>query len=516
MQTLLWDSRIRTLVVLMPAMGLLLWMASELASEEFLVPAAILSLFIVLVVFTVFVKTVRFEAIVLCLLLVGYLVGNRGFADLAVVKPLYPGELALCIISASMLFRFAIVRELPDFSGWYARVIFVYCGLGAIRLLLDYSTYHLDALRDSAMVYYAAFFFFGRQLVVRPESRRMLEKCLAFAFLALVPIAILERVAPDVLMSGPTYGLLFQKDDLLTGFAATAVFIIYTHPKMYRWHWVRASLILFYIVLVVSGIGRAALLALMVGSILMWLANRPKFFLYPVVAFLLGLTVLAGFAAGFGTSQTSSTGVMMEKFSSMTDFNSTSRYQSDYGELKAGTNDFRRKLWSTFIDETNDYDPWFGRGFGYNFVIRFEDMYQLGEAGQLRSAHNFYVTLYGRMGLIGIAVFAVLTVQILVGGIRTALRVKAGQQPLADLGYWCSTWVILVVSAVGVVLEGPVGAVVFWTFLGVSVEVSQIAILARRRELADHRLVDLPPLPVLPTRRPVSYGMARGSTAPSQ
>ena len=132
----------------------------------------------------------------------------------------------------------------------------------------------------------------------------------------------------------------------------------------------------------------------------------------------------------------------------MVDITGSSNYQSDYGDLKAGTNDFRRKLWSTFVEETDAYSPLFGRGFGYNFVTHFEDLYHLSEAGQLRSAHNFYVTLYGRMGWTGIAVFAVLTLQIIVGGIRAALMVKADKQPLVDLGYWCATWVILVSSAV--------------------------------------------------------------------
>ena len=95
MQTLLWDSRIRSLAVLLPALGVMAWVASELASEEFIFPAVIVGLFVVLVMFTVFVKTIRFEAVVLCMLLVGYLVGNRGFADLAVVKPLYPGEMGM-------------------------------------------------------------------------------------------------------------------------------------------------------------------------------------------------------------------------------------------------------------------------------------------------------------------------------------------------------------------------------------------------------------------------------------
>ncbi len=505
-QTLLWDSRLRTVAIMLPILGVMVWIASELASEEFIIPGVILGMFLVLVLFTVFVQSIRFEAAILCLLLTGYLIGNRGFADLTVMKPLYPGEFALALIAAALLLRFALTRELPDVSGWYARVIFVYCALGAVRLSLDYQSYKLDALRDSAMVYYAVFFFLGRQLAAQPSSKQMLEKCLAFSFVALLPVAVVERVAPDWLVWSGDFSPLLQKDDLLTTFAAIAVFIIYTRPKMY-WNWLRSAMILFYIVLVVSGTGRAALAALVVGSGLMLLAGRQKFFLYPVAAVVLGLTVLAGFAAGFGNARTSDSAVLMEKVASMVDFSGGGSYQSDFGDQKAGTNDFRRKLWQTFIDETNAASPSFGRGFGYDFVFRFAEVYRLGPEGNLRSAHNFYITLFGRMGWIGIAVFAVLTGQIVVGGVRAALAVKAGLMPTADLGYWCATWVILVSSSVGVVLEGPVGAIVFWALLGVAVDASDA--IARVRRAADQirlRATRLPFPLSTPQRRPVLHG----------
>jgi hypothetical protein len=33
---------------------------------------------------------------------------------------------------------------------------------------------------------------------------------------------------------------------------------------------------------------------------------------------------------------------------------------------------------------------------------------------------------------------------------------------------WCAAWVLLICAAFGVVLEGPMGAVVFWTILGLA------------------------------------------------
>jgi hypothetical protein len=117
------------------------------------------------------------------------------------------------------------------------------------------------------------------------------------------------------------------------------------------------------------------------------------------------------------------------------------------------------------------------------------------------------------MGWAGIAVFAVLTMQIIVGGIRVALAVRAGREPLADLGYWCTLWVILVSSIVGVVLEGPMAAIPFWTFLGVAVDASHQAALAHRSEVRKNSS-DLRPLPAALEQRPLAYGRASDAAIP--
>ena len=506
MQTLFWDSRIRSLVVLLPALGLLVWMASELASEEFIAPGLILAAFMALVVFTSFIRTVRVESISLCLLLTGYLIGNRGFADLTVAKPIYPGEFVLALIVTCMLVRFALDRELPDFSGWTARTIVLFCVLGAVRLALDYKTYRMDALRDSAMVYYAAYFFLGRQLAVRGSGMVVLERCLQFAFLALVPIAIIQRVDPDLLATSTgQFTPLFQKDDLLTTFTAVGVFVLYTRPKLYRWNWLRVSLILFYFAYVAIGITRASLAGLIVGSGLLFVAGQRKFLVYPIVAIILGLTVLGGLAGSFGGSRANSTDVLVEKLASMADISGAPGAATDYSELKAGNNRWRRELWASFIDDTS-VSPVFGRGFGFDFLAHFLEEGE-GETG-LRAAHNFYVTFYGRMGIIGIVVFLIITVQIIVGGIRAALAVRAGWLPLPFLSFWCSIWAILVAATVGVVLEGPVGAVVFWSFFGIAVETYKMASDQHRRALQS-RLDELAsPYPLaMPLRRPALSGM---------
>ena len=501
--TTLQDNRLKIFVVMLPALGLAMWIASQIADEDYMLPWLIMGGVTAALVFGVFLRTVRVEAVTLCLLLAGYLVGNRGFAELAPVRPLFPGELALMIIGTCLLMRFALTRELPDFSGWLARTILIYCLAGAIRLAFDYQTYRFDAIRDSAMVYYSVYFFFGRDLVKNAASKELLEKCLKVAFTVLAPIAFLQRFFPELFYSNGRFGLFYQKDDILTTFTAFAVFILYTRPKMYRWNWFRITLIMFYLIFVVSGVGRASLAALTFASVLLLVAGQKRFLVYPALGVLVGITLVATYLSGYGVAPDSAPATFVEKLVSMVDVSGNTIYHSEYGEQKAMNNEFRRRLWETFVDDTNKESPIFGRGFGFDFVSHFEATFQRGGWEGLRSAHNFFVTIYGRMGVVGLLIFLVITGQIVVGGLRAALLVRAGLYPLEDLGYWCGVWTILISSIVGVVLEGPIGAIVFWAILGAATQCSKTvnASLAAARQEA----LELDPIPVLQERRPLAF-----------
>src|SRR5688500_1885605 len=69
------------------------------------------------------------------------------------------------------------------------------------------------------------------------------------------------------------------------------------------------------------------------------------------------------------------------------------------------------------------------------------------------------------MGIVGFLSFLALIIAIT---LRT-WRALQNRRTAFDAGaWWCAGWVILVCACFGVVLEGPMGAVVFWTILGVA------------------------------------------------
>src|SRR5205814_514812 len=79
-------------------------------------------------------------------------------------------------------------------------------------------------------------------------------------------------------------------------------------------------------------------------------------------------------------------------------------FESSVGDIAAGNNEFRAVWWKSVIDETNEKSPVFGLGFGYDLAKRFLRSRQAGNPYEFdtRSPHSIVLTIYGRMGLIGI------------------------------------------------------------------------------------------------------------------
>jgi len=74
----------------------------------------------------------------------------------------------------------------------------------------------------------------------------------------------------------------------------------------------------------------------------------------------------------------------------------------------------------------------------------------------------------GRMGLAGLAAFLALVAAMAARTWRLARLARTDDAALPALGWWSVSWVMFVSGCFGVVLEGPMGAVIFWTSLGMA------------------------------------------------
>ncbi len=72
------------------------------------------------------------------------------------------------------------------------------------------------------------------------------------------------------------------------------------------------------------------------------------------------------------------------------------------------------------------------------------------------------------MGLLGLVLWIGVIGAMAARTLRLARRVRTDDSALPALGWWSVSWVILTSACFGVVLEGPMGAVVFWTALGLA------------------------------------------------
>jgi O-antigen ligase len=444
---------------------------------------------------SVLARSGRLEVAIVAFLIFGYIVGSRGFAELAPVRPFFVGEIGLMLVTVMLIARSVLARDAAIFRTALAKLVALYFVVAAVRCSFTISQYGLTAIRDLAAVYYCIFFFVALQLGSRPKARQFFARCLQVTFFCQAIVAVASMVTPDLLGHVVVAGIpvLAQKGDLTAAFSVVGIFFLSMQRELFGLRWLRTAVVLVLTATVFASSARAALVAFATGAVFIFLAGARRFFIYPLVVILGGLFLLFSADVLMERSHRSETmNRFHDKIYSIVDFSSEATYRTELGETKAANNAFRSTFWKVMVNETTKDNPFFGKGFGYDFLPNFERYYARGGWHGLRSPHNYYVTVYGRMGLVGFAIFAAITLLIFRGAWHASRNVRLGRVEGSDFSYWCCTIALLVAGTFGVVLEGPMGAIPFWTFLGFAV--SSVAARQQQRDI----------LPQLPhrTRQP--------------
>ncbi len=408
------------------------------------------------------------DVLVMGAVIFGYIVGNRGFAQLMIPGvPLLPAEAALGLGLGWRLGRCAIERRLPfrgDALDW---TILAWLVAGALRFAFDFPRFGWDALRDFATVYYALFYFVIREMIDDARSRQFLRRSLISGILVL-PVAYTLSVAfPELFterLALRGVPLLFYKGDLVyTVLAAGSVLLF--HEARGR-SWMRGIAILMGLY-VAAGDSRASLLGLLLVILMLALAHRWR---YPLaqsglLAGALAVAILIATVGDHGGLQQRLHGAQ-DRIRSLVDPFGQATYTSADSYFKGDNNAFRTVWWRLVIAETWERAPVVGLGFGYDLANDFVLLYNPEGADEFnaRSPHNIFLTVFGRMGLVGLAGWCWFCVT-LFAKTWQILRSDRGE---AEGGKWAALCAILVSATFGVVLEGPMGAVVFWTLLGLA------------------------------------------------
>lgn len=434
----------------------------------------------------------RIFGILLCALLLGYALMGKGFAYLHIPGEarLFAGELVLGLglFAAAVSLRFPPLALRTGVGAIFTLFLF----LGLVRTVPGYVAYGMDALRDAVLYGYGLFLILvpelidGRRSLLRVAS---LYRIFALGYVLVVPGAfLLQRLAPQwiPLTPGTDVPLLSLKPGEVVVHATAAVTWFLLVPRVGRpaeplpdapieeergilWH-------------AVAGIG--VLMSLNRGAWLsMACALACAAFFTPIRRFgraARGLALAVPIALLFGSTLSPGEGrqISAEGLSAMVRSVFTEVDDRGLGAMQ-GTKDWRLRWWSLIAEETFT-GPWFwtGRGFGVNLadVHGFQVHSAMAER-RLRSPHNSHMTVLARMGVPGLVLWVLLHGALAVRFLAAWRKARdAGDTFLSGLMAWllCYWTAFVVNSSFDVYFEGPMGAIWFWSVMGLGVAASTL------------------------------------------
>ena len=460
--------RLRAILLATLVSAFALWTAADIADESYLLASCAGCAVVWLLI--EWLGGAFPDAWLLGAVVAGYVIGNRGFAQFSPTTrlPLLPAEVALAASGAALVVRAAlrrtaaVRRDLLDYS------LLAWIALGLARMPLDVRRFGALAIRDFAMVYYAGFFFVAQSLGSHEASARLLRRAFTAAFATLPIVSVANRLAPGAVQSLTWHGipLIFHKSDITAAGLGAGTFwfwALYESTGRRRWLIPAAASIP---LLVTLDSPRAAMVAVAVVT-LAWLAARRwrlALFQAGVGAAAFAAAVAFVFWSGRSIRETASYATY-ERVVSIIDWSGTGSYTNPESASVGDNNRFRVVWWGAVARETLDGGPWFGLGFGADLASQFLVEYELIEAQDFtaRSPHSMIMSVFGRMGAAGIVLWLLVTA----GMARQSFRAFTRRDYYA-MGLWSVSWVYWISGCFGIVLEGPMGAVVFWTATGLA------------------------------------------------
>lgn len=430
----------------------------------------------------------RPEAWILGATMFGYIVANRGFAQISLLQrlPLLPAETALAVGLGATLVRSAVRHQLPVMRDALNFAIFAWFALGTARLWSDVRANGAMALRDYATVYYALFFYVGQSLATHPPSARLMRQWVIAACAALPITYFLFTRYEIFLLQHVTFRgapLIFYKDDLAAAYLLFGALLLLTIRRRGRQIppntnpssripalvpvWAAAAYALTFTI----NSSRAALVAFITACGWWALARRWAPWKLQAVVVPTGLIVLSLVAVlGQKDFKQSRLYALYEHTASIVDVTGTRRYENPEETYVGDNNQFRLAWWHSVFDQTMEGGPLLGLGWGADITEPFVQSYKidLGDEFNTRSPHCVLFSVFGRMGFVGLIAFLGVITAMVMRTIQLVRLVRTNDDALPTLGWWSVAWVMFVSGCFGVVLEGPMGAVIFWTALGLA------------------------------------------------
>lgn len=401
----------------------------------------------------------------LCLVLLGYALGGRGFAYWG-VNPLFVGEIML-LTGVAVMLRLKMLGRLLSQRFFIPLMIFMAWGVCRTVPFLD--MYQKDAIRDAVFWGYGTFAFIVAGLLMQNPLR--VQKIVVYGrkfvilFLCLAPISAIacsffEASIPN--LPGQDVPVIQVKGgDLCVHLAGCYSFIVALgkgiNPLIY--------LVMLPLNLGLNIQGRAGMvafaLAVGVAGIL-----RP----FHARAMRIWFVIAVGLFALWASDLRVEKGARELSFRGLVK-GITSIVVETGDEAVDGSKKWRQDWWAKIIDYTiyGQYF-WTGKGFGVN--LAHEDGFDTDADMTLRSPHNGHMTVLARMGVPGVVIWVTVQLGWATMIVRAYFRARKRKHMnwsglFMFLGsYWAA---FMANAAFDVFLEGPMGGIWMWCLYGAGV-----------------------------------------------
>ncbi|WP_412068174.1 O-antigen ligase family protein [Rubrivirga sp. IMCC43871] len=398
--------------------------------------------------------------------LLGYAMAGRGFAYVG-APPLFIGEVALALGLVALVSVRRQATLYPTGPMMLAAVLVVWA---VVKVVIGVPQWGFDAARDGMLVLYALFAFVSYGLVTaRPERlrtlvRRFSKVAWGLAFFA-IPVLFINRMYPFVppWPWAPVNIIQTKPGDLLVLLAAAVTYVAagFVRPRAA----LVAGLTVGALALMVTSRGGMLGFVLAMSLAALWkpaMARFGRFAYVGVLLLVLGLSVGSMGIEMNNGDRDFSVGQIWENIKSIAG-------QSDDHMLR-GTAEWRLEWWGDIVGYTFAGEHFLdGKGFGINLAT--DDGFAVDDAGSLRSPHNSHLTVLARGG---VPLF--LGWLALQGWWFISVAAAARRARRRKLDAWAAFYAVCgalwlgahVNASFDVYLEGPMGAVWFWTVFGLA------------------------------------------------
>jgi hypothetical protein len=421
-------------------------------------------------------------------LLVGFIVLSRGFAysQLPLGElPIYVGEIGLAICLATLPHRQALPQMLRHPATW---CLATWMALGAALTLPLVGQYGAAALRDAATWYYAAFAYVGYAFAMRPPHVRQLLRVLGVAFGAhllfcavwvsgVVDLRSVSPVAP-----GSNFPLFHLRPDASAVHLAAGFLFTVFMGRHFGWApWTRWAVAFPQLALMIALQARAGYVAFAAASAYLALRFRARQVIVGAIALVcVGLVAMLFDVQARSGSLLLSVPRVAEEFETLVPFWMDADYAYAASRKSVVAVSWRMEYW-TWVVTRNSADlssMLFGVGFGPDLTPQTSAIkFTRSKERPNRNPHNIAVTLFGRMGLVGLGLwtaFHLAFFSLQWRWLTAAKRAADGWQ--MDLAVFLTAYAILMLVAAvfGVLLESPFMAAPYFFVIGLSLRLASV------------------------------------------